>query len=391
MKVLVVSHLYPSPGVERHLFVHEQILALRELGVGAQVISPTPWVPRVLWRDERQKRRGRKPREATRDGVFAEYPRVLQPPKRLLFDRLGDLAYRRVRRLPSLRDGGYDLVHAHQALPDGALAQRLAADLGVPYVVTVHGADVYQHFRMGGAVERRAKAVLGAADAVMANSSAVAGLLGGVVSPDKLTVVLNGTTGLGATVEPAVDYLPGEPLVLTVGYLIERKGIADLIAAAGRLHANGRRVHLAIVGDGPLRSALQQHAAAEGVADRVHFLGRLPHARVQALMARAQLFALPSRDEAFGLVYTEAMAQGTPVVAARDEGPGDFIDDGVSGYLVPVRDPGALAGIIAGVLDDPEKAAAIGAAGRAAALELSWRRNARLTLAVYERVLSAVP
>jgi len=391
VNVLVVSHLYPSPGVERYLFVHEQILALRELGVEVRVVSPTPWVPRILWRNERQRRRGQKPREAVRDGVVAEYPRVLQPPKRMFFDRLGDLAYRRVRRLPSLRSGGYDLLHAHQALPDGALAQRLAADLGVPYVVTVHGADVYQHFRMGGAVERRAKAVLAAADEVMAVSSAVAGLLGGVVAPEKLTVVLNGTTGLDATVEPTADYLPGEPLVLTVGYLIERKGIRDLIAALGRLRVDGRRVHLVIAGDGPLRGSLEEQAAAEGVADSVHFLGRVPHARVLALMARAQLVALPSWDEAFGLVYTEAMARGTPVVAGKGEGPEDFITDGVSGYLAPVRDPGALAGIIAGVLDDPGQAAAIGAAGRAAALELSWERNARLTLDVYDRALGSAP
>ena len=385
MKVLVVSHLYPSPGVERHLFVHEQILALRELGVEAHVISPTPWAPRILWRNERQRRRGQKPREAVRDGIAAEYPRVLQPPRRLFFDRLGDLAYRKVCSLPSVTAGDYDLIHAHQALPDGALAQRLAADLRVPWVVTVHGADVYQHFRMGGSVERRAKDVLGAADEVMANSSAVAGLLDGVVTPEKLTVVLNGTTGLGAAVEPADDYLPGEPLVLTVGYLIERKGIRDLIAALGRLRREGRRVHLAVAGDGPLRGALEEQAATEGVADSVHLLGRVPHARVLALMARAQLVALPSWDEAFGLVYTEAMAQGTPVVAGKGEGPEDFITDGVSGYLVPVRDPGALAGIIAEVLDHPDTAAAVGAAGRAAALELSWERNARLTLGVYER------
>ncbi len=387
MKVLVISHLYPSPGIERHLFVHEQILALTELGVTAQVLSPTPWVPRVLWRDPRHRRRGQKPREATRDGVLAEYPRVLQLPRHLLFDRLGDLAYRRLRGLPSLTAGGYDLLHAHQALPDGALTQRLAADLGVPYVVTVHGADVYQHFRMGGAVERRAKDVLRAAAAVMANSGAVAELLEGVVEPGKLTVVLNGTTGLGATVEPAGDYLPGEPLVLTVGYLIERKGIDHLIAAVGRLRRDGRRVHLAIVGDGRLRHALEEQAAAEGLVDSVHFLGRVPHARVLALMARAQLFALPSWDEAFGLVYTEAMAQTTPVLATRGEGPEDFIEDGVSGYLVPARDPEAIAGVIAGVLDDPEGAAAIGGAGRATALELSWQRNARLTLEAYERVL----
>ena len=391
MRVLVVSHLYPSPGVERHLFVHEQILALRELDVAVRVLSPTPWVPRILWRDERQKRRGQKPRRAVRDGVAAEYPRVPQPPRRLLFDRLGDLSYHSVRRLPSLRAAGYDLVHAHQALPDGALAQRLAADLGVPYVVTVHGADVYQHFRLGGAVARRAKDVLAHADAVMANSSAVAALLAGVVRPEHLTVVLNGTTGLGREVKPAADYLPGEPLVLTVGYLIERKGIRELIAAVGRLRRAGRRVNLAVVGDGPLRSALAAQVAADGIADAVHFLGRVPHERVLALMARADLFALPSWDEAFGLVYTEAMAQGTPVIAGSGEGPEDFIADGVSGYLAPVRDSDALAGIIAGVLDDPVAAAAVGAAGRAAALALSWQRNARLTLGVYQQVLRPAP
>ncbi|MEI6450037.1 MAG: glycosyltransferase, partial [Actinomycetes bacterium] len=389
MRVLVVSHLYPSPGVERHLFVHEQILALRELGVEAQVLSPTPWAPRILWRDARQKRRGQKPREAVRDGIVAEYPRVLQPPRRLLFDRLGDLAYRSVCSLPSVTAGDYDLLHAHQALPDGALAQRLAADLRVPCVVTVHGADVYQHFRVGGAVARRAKTVLGSAAEVMANSSAVAGLLAGVVMPERLSVVLNGTTGLGRAVEPATDYLPGEPLVLTVGYLIERKGIRELIAALGRLRADGRRVNLAVVGDGPLRGALAAQAEADGVADAVHFLGRVPHERVLALMARADLFALPSWDEAFGLVYTEAMAQGTPVIAGKGEGPEDFVVDGVSGYLTPVRDAGALAGIIAEVLDDPAAAAAVGAAGKAAALALSWERNARLTYGVYERALSA--
>ena len=391
MRVLVVSHLYPSPGVERHLFVHEQILALRELGVEAQVLSPTPWAPRILWRDARQKRRGQKPREAVRDGIVAEYPRVLQPPRRLLFDRLGDLAYRSVCSLPSVTAGDYDLLHAHQALPDGALAQRLAADLRVPCVVTVHGADVYQHFRVGGAVARRAKTVLGSAAEVMANSSAVAGLLAGVVMPERLSVVLNGTTGLGRAVEPATDYLPGEPLVLTVGYLIERKGIRELIAALGRLRADGRRVNLAVVGDGPLRGALAAQAEADGVADAVHFLGRVPHERVLALMARADLFALPSWDEAFGLVYTEAMAQGTPVIAGKGEGPEDFVVDGVSGYLTPVRDAGALAGIIAEVLDDPAAAAAVGAAGKAAALALNWERNARLTYGVYERALSAAP
>jgi glycosyltransferase involved in cell wall biosynthesis len=323
-----------------------------------------------------------------RDGVIAEYPRMLQPPRRLLFDRLGDIAYRRVRRLPSVRLSRCDVVHAHQALPDGVVAQRLAADLGVPYVVTVHGADVYQHLRAGGRVAARVRSVLAGADAVMANSSAVARLLAGIVRPERLTVVLNGTTGLDRQISPAGHYLPGQPLVLTAAYLVERKGIDHLIDAIARVRDGGRPVQLAIAGDGPLRRSLIERAEERGVGDAVHFLGRVPHGDVLSLMARCELFALPSWDEAFGLVYTEAMAQGTPVLAGKGEGPEDFITDGVTGYLAPVRDPQAVADIITKVLDDPVGAAAVGAAGREKALTLDWARNARLTQEVYEQVLA---
>ena len=138
----------------------------------------------------------------------------------------------------------------------------------------------------------------------------------------------------------------------------------------------------------PLRRALQEQAAAAGVSDQVDFVGRLEHARVLAMMARAQLFALPSWDEAFGLVYTEAMAQGTPILALRGGGPDDFVEHGVSGgWLVPEHDPDAIADVIRGVLDDPAQASAIGDRGRATALGLSWTRNAESTLAVYTRVL----
>lgn len=388
MKVLVVSHLYPWPGAERHLFVHEQNLALQALGVQLHVVSPTPYAPRLLWRVPRLRQRGLKPRHAVRDGISAEYPRVVQPPRRVLFDRLGDLAYLSVRRLPSLRAGGFDLIHAHQGLPDGAVAQHLADDLGIPYVVTVHGADVYQHLRRGDPVRQRAAAVLSSAAAVMANSTAVAGLLQGIVVPDRLHVVPNGTTGLDQDVEAADDYLPGEALILSVGYLIPRKGHADLLEALALLAGHGLRPHLAIVGEGPQRDQLGSRASDLGLTDRVHFLGRQPHARVLALMKRAQLFALPSWDEAFGLVYTEAMSQGTPTLAAEGEGPADFIEHGVSGYLTPVRDPQALAGIIDDVLNDPAAAERVGEAGRAAAAALTWERNAHLTIAVYREALA---
>ena len=160
-----------------------------------------------------------------------------------------------------------------------------------------------------------------------------------------------------------------------------------LLDALARLSGAGRQVEYVAIGDGPRAAALAQQARRLGIGDRVHLLGRRPHEEVRRFMAGADLFALPSWDEAFGLVYTEAMAQGTPVLACRGEGCADFIEDGSNGYLVPPRDAGAVAQVIARVLDAPDEARRIGEAGREAAARLTWQRNATVQLDVYRQVL----
>ena len=124
MNILVVSHLYPTPARAGSLFVHDQVLALRELGVHARVVAPTISTPRALRINDRLRARGATPPAAVIDGVAVDYPRVVVPPRRLLAHRQGDLFYRGLRTLlPSLRGRDLDLIHAHQALPDGAAAR----------------------------------------------------------------------------------------------------------------------------------------------------------------------------------------------------------------------------------------------------------------------------
>ena len=392
MKVLVISHLYPSPGRERSLFVEDQVRALAALGVEVSVLSPTGFAPRITWVSERLRQRGHVPRRAVRSGILVEYPRVPVLPHMLLFSHSGDLYYFGLRRyLPELRRAGIDLIHAHQALPDGAAAQRLARELGVPYLVTVHGRDVYHHLRQPGRIAAVARHTLASADAVMAVSHAVARQLADVVPRERLHVVPNGVSARPSTATAHQrwgEYARPHQIILSVGYLIERKGHATVLAALARARSQVRPWYV-IVGEGPERARLQARAADLGVADQVRFLGRLPHDDVLGLMARADLFVLPSWDEAFGLVYAEAMAQGTPVVGCQGEGLEDFVTDGETGYLVPARDPDALAGVIVRVLSDSATAARVGEAGRAAVAGLTWARNAERQKAIYEQVLAA--
>ncbi len=390
MKILVVSHLYPSPARAGSLFVHDQVLALRELGVEAFVVAPTIYTPRPLRINDRLRARGATPPAAVIDGIAVEYPRVVVPPRRLLAHRQGDLFYRGLRAvLPSVRERGPDLIHAHQALPDGAAARLLAADLGVAYVVTVHGADVNVNLRRSGPVRERTIRALHGAAAVVAVSSAVARRLEGDVAQERLHTVLNGVTG-HAQVVPS-ELLPGRPLVLSVGNLYASKGHAIVLAALAHLGSRLSDVAYVVVGDGPEKGRLEARARELGLAGRVVFLGWRPHDEVLGLMARADAFVLPSAPEGFGLVYAEAMAQGTPVVACRGEGPDDFVEDGVSGLLVPPGDVDAVARAIARLLDDRTTAARLAEAGRAAAAALTWRRNAERQLEIYERVLADRP
>jgi teichuronic acid biosynthesis glycosyltransferase TuaC len=388
VKVLVVSHLYPSPGYDRHLFVHEQVRALKEAGAGVRVVSPTAMAPRASWLSAQMRRRGHTPPSAIRDGVLASYPRVPVLPRRLLFSRSGDLYYLGMRRqLADLRQEGADVVHAHQALPDGAAGQRLARALGVPYVVTVHGADVNVALPGGGGVAARVAAVLADAAAVIAVSGAVARRLTGYVAPERLHVINNGLVGAGEPAQPA-EFAGSSPLILSVGHLLASKGHAAVLEA---MAADDELPDLeyAIVGEGVCAAALREHARGLGLAARVHFLGRLAHADVQRLMARADLFVLPSSPEGFGLVYTESLAQGTPVVACRAEGPEDFVRDGENGFLVPPRDASAVAEALRRAFADPQRLREMGEAGRASVAGLTWQRNAGRHLQLYAQVTGA--
>jgi glycosyltransferase involved in cell wall biosynthesis len=141
------------------------------------------------------------------------------------------------------------------------------------------------------------------------------------------------------------------PVVIAVGRLVRQKDFATLIRAFARVRKQ-RRVRLLILGEGPLRGALEHLAGETGVAADVRLPGRVANA--PAWMARAAVFALSSAWEGFGRVLVEALAVGCPVVSTDcPSGPREILGDGAFGPLVPVGDDAALAAAIGSVLDRP--------------------------------------
>src|SRR5581483_5398797 len=165
-----------------------------------------------------------------------------------------------------------------------------------------------------------------------------------------------------------------EPYVLFVGRITDQKGIFDLLAAAPRLPAGVQVVLCASAPDTPeiearLRAAVPRHPNVVWIDAMV------PVEEVVQLYSHASVFACPSIYEPFGLINLEAMACETAVVASRVGGIPEVVVDGETGVLVEPGDAPALAAALRALLDDPDRAARLGRAGRARVeARFSWER-----------------
>ncbi|TFV65216.1 UNVERIFIED_ORG: glycosyltransferase family 1 protein [Bacillus sp. AZ43] len=162
------------------------------------------------------------------------------------------------------------------------------------------------------------------------------------------------------------------PVVVCVSRLVPRKGQDVLVAGWSRILARHPDARLLLVGGGPLEASLRKDVAARGLTDRVVFTGPVDPAELPAYYAAGDVFAMPCRTrrggldvEGLGMVFLEAAACGRPVVAGTSGGAPETVREGVTGHVVDPRSPAAVAGTIADLLDDPARARAMGAAGRA--------------------------
>ena len=330
MKVTVLTTSYPRHADDvAGVFVRDAVSHLREVGLEINVVSPASFRHFGI---------------AYGDGVVGNLRRK---PWLALALPLFLLSYARAARRASR---GAELVHAHwlpSALP--ALAT------GKPFVVQLWGTDVELARRVPWAFRwllRRARLVLCPSNALAESA--------GELGARDIRVVPSGVH------VPETVAAPEEPPhVLYVGRLAKEKGITDLLEATDGLP----RV---IVGDGPLRGL---------VPDRVGFVAS---SMLGPYYEGAAVVACPSHREGYGVVARDAMAYGRPVVASAVGGLVDAVEDGVTGLLVPARNPAALRAALEHLLADPELRGRLGRAGREKARrELSWKVCTEATIAAY--------
>jgi glycosyltransferase involved in cell wall biosynthesis len=279
-----------------------------------------------------------------------------------------------------------DVTHLHFPYPLGEVSQWLAGR-GRPYVITYHSDVVRQRaiLRLYRPIMHRilrgARFILVASERYMTSSADLGPLVG------KCAVVPLAIDPAPFLKAEPMGLSSGEPTVLFVGRHRHYKGVDDLIRAMSRVNAS-----LVVAGDGPMRSRWEALAGDAGVAARVCFMGQVDDTRLPRLYAGADVFVLPanSRAEAFGVVLLEAMAAGLPCVTTEiGTGTSCVVKDGVTGLVVPPKDPEALARALNDLLADPARRRRMGAAGRERVLrEFTLSTLTDRIASIYHQVLT---
>lgn len=373
LRVLTLSSLFPDAARPTFGgFVERQTLGLAaHPDVALRVVAPIGLPPGPLARHPTYRALAGLPAREEHKGLTVHRPRFPVIPG--IGGRFAPALMARAV-LPLLREirreFPFDVIDAEFFYPDGPAAARLARALGVPFSIKARGSDIHYWSDRTGCV-RQILAAGRAADGLLAVSGALrADMIALGLPADKIRVHY---TGVDLDRFRPVDRAAAKaalgvagPLLLSVGYLIARKG--QQIAVEAMLALPGAT--LLIVGQGPAKAALETQIVALGLHDRVRLLGSLPHEQLPALFAAADAMLLPSASEGLANVWVESLASGTPVVTADVGGASEVIDRPAAGRLA-ARDAAAVAAAVREILADPPGQAAV----RAAAERFTWAAN----------------
>lgn len=270
-----------------------------------------------------------------------------------------------------------DLIHAHFAYPEGFVGLLAKKETIKPLVITVHGYDVLVEssvgygVRLGRRINAIIRRVLNDANAVIAASSATFKEVCKVVNEtDKVHLIQNGVDTERFNPNLNCFYIKkklgieGHTVIFTLRAHEPKYGLEHLIRAVPMVTKKKNDVLFVIGGDGSLRHYHEHLAVKLGVEEKIIFTGMIPQSETPYYYAMSDMVVVPSLQEAFGLVVSEAMACGKPVIGTNIGGIPDQIVDGYNGFLVRPRNHAEIAEKILWLISNPNEAKRMGANGR---------------------------
>lgn len=302
---------------------------------------------------------------------------------------------------PTVRGLKPDLIHSQHPILMGDLAVEFAREMEIPLVFTFHSqyTRYVEHYlpvggrQLVGLTKDLIGRYLQKCDAIIAPTGSIRAHLKetfevpGTINVVPTPIDLSQYQDLDRVSARAKISAGDEEILLYVGRLAKEKGLPVLIRAFSELLRCRPCCCLWLVGRGPDEDNLRKLARDLGVYERVRFVGLVPHDQVPLYLAAADLFLFPSTTETQGLVVVEAMAAGTPVVAACGHGTSDLLSDG--GGVLTAPEPGPMAAAAVELLDDSGRREELAEEAREASLQYGIKTAARKLERVYQRTMQS--
>jgi teichuronic acid biosynthesis glycosyltransferase TuaC len=381
LHVLTLTPFFPSDQNEvTGCFVAEPMAEFAQFGVDSSVIAVSAI---------------HHPRRHSIASSAAEWVRYPQIPGTLGLSSAGKLLYARLlKRVRGLhRTKRIDVIHAHAALPCGHAAMLLSRRLKIPFVVTVHGLDVFNDCYLGGTPaewrRRVSVEVYGAARNVVCVSGKVQEILKtGTAGETRSSIIYNGVNP--NLFSPSQDgVVESAQEILSVGMLLDSKGHEVVLRALAKLRRSFPQLHCRFIGEGPDRGRLEAVVRELAIEQHVQFVARESRAKVAESMRRSSIFALASRNEGLGCVYLEAMSCGKPVIGCRGQGIDEVIEHGTNGLLIPAGGLAELEAGLSALLGSSELRGRFGAAARQTILDrFTLAHQAEQLATTYRRAIA---
>ena len=285
-----------------------------------------------------------------------------------------------------------DIVHVFFGIPDGPIGWMLKRVYGLPYLISLRGADVpsdevKRFARQYKIVRPFVRWLWRDADAVVAVSNGLREYAFDTL-PDASIEVIPNAIELSIFTPPRRRNHDGSVRLLFVGRFNAFKNVEALLEAVSCLKEMGvNNFELQLIGDGERRSNLERLAVEKELTRYVRFVGWVDREAIVGRYQQADLFVTATTWEGMPNTVLEGMACGLPVVATRASGLDELVQEGVNGYLVDVNDPAALAKRLADLIDNPYERRRMGKESRRIAeQEFAWEYITEQYVEIYERI-----
>ncbi len=341
MNIVTISTLFPNCNDPKHgIFIQTRLRHLIQdfPDVNARVIAPVPWFPFSNKRFGEYAKYANVPYREIIAGVEVFHPKYLVIPKIGMYLTPRFMAFSMLRCLKRLnKTNKIDLIDGHYFYPDGVAISSCAQKLDIPFTCTARGTDINLVPKYPKALKMLKKVFSKAANMMTVCQALKDEMITLGVKPERIDVLRNGVdlTIFSASNNEEQCQLKlnkkiDGPLLLSVGWLIERKGHHLIIEALTNIPS----ATLVIAGDGPDLTKLMQLAQKYKVEDRVQFIGAVNQKCLNEWMQAADMLILASSREGWANVLLESMASGTPVVATKVWGTPEIVQNDDVGVLV---------------------------------------------------------